>query len=131
MAAGAFPAAVGALATSVPLIRDHMLTQRERDDLAELLTCMETMQIAKEAVKLLKTVPYWEMMQELDKVAVHRLRDELRLSVLFLRSRVVDLPLFNVLMLLLTVTTAVPVTSFALCADTTARSARISVRIIN
>lgn len=60
-----------------------MLTNAERVDLARLLTCIDTMQGAKEKVKILKTSPYWELMQELDKVAVHRLRDELDLSVRF------------------------------------------------
>ena len=79
MHGGCFPEAMGTVATTVPLIRDHMLTTSERVDLARLLISMETMKAARRRVKVLKAPPYWELMQELDKVAVHRLRDELTL----------------------------------------------------
>lgn len=73
------PVAVGAFATSFPLVRDRMLSRSERADLAKLLVSMEDMQSLKKQVKILGTEPYWGLMLELDKVAVYALRDELDL----------------------------------------------------
>lgn len=70
-------ATIGALMDSTPMVRTRMLSANQQRDIASLRQLIKGFAFMKQLTQDLRAPAYWEVMLEIDKVAVKTIQNQI------------------------------------------------------